>query len=137
MITIQNQQDSSSLRDRDWHNGLTKILTMCFDSLKVYGKTYEQMGSLTKMFKMMLRPYNMEEIEGAFVRHLTVSNEMPTPKDIIAIIDPSTQPKKWSHDAFRDIKRRIRENQFVPDDEIKYCDDYIKAQLNEGENENR
>jgi hypothetical protein len=128
-INLQNHQDSNGLNQEDWHNKVDAILALCFDTLKTYGKTYDQMDSISSLFKMVLKKYSYQQIESAFVKYLTIKTEMPTPADIVAIIDPATQPKKWSATAFIDIKKRSREGQYITPEQRKYCEDYIKAQI--------
>lgn len=54
---------------------------------------------------------------------------MPTPAEIIRIIEPPMEPRKWCGATFIDIKRRKRENQFITNAENKYCDDFITARI--------
>ena len=54
---------------------------------------------------------------------------MPTPADIVKIIEPPKPVQKWCGATFIDIKRRTRENQFITDEEKKYCNDFIAAKV--------
>ena len=128
-VEEKRQQDRGGESAEAWEVKLDAILSMCFDTFKAYGKTYDQMDNISRAFKLVLMPYSTKQIQDAFAKHLSTGDEMPTPKDIVAIIDPSTQPRKWSATAFMDIKRRQREGQFISKEEADYCENYIKAQL--------
>lgn len=79
--------------------------------------------------QMKLSKYAYEDVRAAFDKLLDTATQVPTPAEVIAIIDPSTQPKKWSATAFIDIKKRSREGQYITPEQRKYCEDYIKAQI--------
>ena len=54
---------------------------------------------------------------------------MPTPADIIKIIEPPILEKKWCKVTFLEIKKRKRENAFVSLAEDKYIEDFVRAQV--------
>lgn len=65
---------------------------MFFDTLKVYGKTPDQMESVTKMFRFVLADYTYEQIRGALAYYAKHYTEMPTPADIATIIERGDKP---------------------------------------------
>lgn len=106
------------------------MLTDCFDTMKLYGKEPEQLGALCRVFKRVLGEYPWYLIECGFEDYLKRNDEMPTPADIVNLIDPPLVKKKFSPVAFLDIKRRSREGQFITNAEKQYCEDFIDASVN-------
>lgn len=102
---------------------------MCFDTLNVYGKEPEQLGNITKLFQLILGRFQISQVEFAFAKYLETHSVMPTPADIVKIIEPPVEPRKWCGATFIDIKRRWRENQFITDAEMKYCHDFTEARI--------
>lgn len=105
------------------------LITVCFDTLKTYGKTFEQLDSIIKLFELVLKEYDIKTIEEAFLRYVQSESEMPTPHDIIKIIDPSKNRLKWDSEVFKEIKRKMRDDCYVSEDEIKYCNNYMNHVL--------
>ena len=66
---------------------MAAILEQCFDTLKTYGREPESLGNMHKAFLLALEDYKNEDIHGAFIEYLKTSNEIPTPSDIIQIIE--------------------------------------------------
>ena len=113
----------------DGKKKLTRLVAACYEALNVFGKSPEQLESITMIMQMTLAKYDYEIIRKAFEIHLTQSSIMPTPADIIKIISPPIPAKKWCASSFIDIKRRWREGQFIMDEEKKYCSDFVAAQI--------
>lgn len=118
------------MKGKDWHEKLKILITICFDSLKTYGKTFEQLDSIVKLFEFALSSYEMERIEKAFLRHVERSADMPTPSDIIKLLDPSKNPRKLDSSVFAEIKRKMKEgNVYVSEQEKAYVEQYLKIEL--------
>lgn len=79
--------------------------------------------------QMTLGRFEYEIVRDAFSQYLQTGSTMPTPADIIKIIEPPVQERKWCATTFIDIKRRMRENQFIMDSERQYCNDFIAARI--------
>jgi hypothetical protein len=85
---------------------LTDILGQCFNVLKTYGREPESLADMNKMFQMALENYPHHRIKEAFLEHVKSSNEMPTPADIIAIIDSrSVSPQRYEHSTPEEYER--------------------------------
>jgi hypothetical protein len=95
----------------------------CFDTLKTYGKTPEQLETISEMFVTVLSKYPMERIKPAFLQWIERNSEMPTPADIINLIDPPPPPP-WKPDwaYYVAIKESIKRGNFVSSfsDEYEY-----------------
>lgn len=65
---------------------------MFYDTLKIYGKSPEQMENVTKMFSFVLADYSYDKIQGALVYYAKHYNEMPAPADIATIIERGHKP---------------------------------------------
>jgi hypothetical protein len=56
--------------------------------LETYGKTPAQLENLSGLFVVALGGYTYETVKAAFMIHIRRSSKLPTPADIINIIDP-------------------------------------------------
>lgn len=102
-----------------------------------FGKNEADLETLVDGFCWILGDYDTSLVFNGFREYLSNNNNIPTPADIIQIINPRPKPKpkrNWSSTAFIDIKRRSREGQFITDAEKQYCEDFIAAQISEPEN---
>lgn len=113
--------------DAEGQKNLVVLIVDCFDTLRVYGKEPEQLQSAIKLFKRVLGKYSWDAINAAFDVYLERNAQMPTPADIVNIIDP---PQRWCSETYRQIKERLREGRaFVSDEERNYCHNYEKAHI--------
>lgn len=79
---------------------------------------------------MTLGRFDYEIVRAAFSVYLQSGSDMPKPADIIKIIEPPIEAKKWCKVTFLDIKRKKRENEFTTNEEDQYCRDFVDAQVN-------
>lgn len=86
---------------------LAILLTQCYDALKVYGKEPEQLDNLIKMFILVLGDYIYSDIKNAFKVYLKTNTSMPTPADIVNIIEPPPPKIDWA--LYIEFKKRLRE----------------------------
>lgn len=86
---------------------LLKFVKVCFDTLDTYGKTPQQLGIASEVFVRMLSKYDMEKVREAFYSYMERNAKMPTPSDIINIIDPPPWKPDWSYyHALKEMKKR-------------------------------
>lgn len=67
-----------------------ELATMIYDTantMKLYGKQPEAMGSYTRVFITSLEDYDIMEVRNAFKHYWKVGTGMPEPRDIINIIE--------------------------------------------------
>ena len=60
--------------------------------LRKYGEAADVTADRDAGFQMVLGGYSLESVREAFVRYLKTNREIPTPSDIVAIIDPWSKP---------------------------------------------
>lgn len=65
---------------------LTRLVTACYHSLNVYGKTPEQLESVIMLMQMTLKHHPYGIIRRAFENYIQGNSAMPTPHDILAKI---------------------------------------------------
>ncbi len=77
--------------------------------LDTFGRKPDQLKEISKMFVEMLRGYPLEKIKSGFHQHMKRSSRMPTPADIINLIDPPPPPP-WKPDwaYYVSIKESIK-----------------------------
>lgn len=106
---------------------LTRLVTTCYEALNVYGKTPEQLEAIIALFQMDLEDYEYSVVRQAFKIYRKTNSTMPTPADIIKIIEPPKQERKWCGATYIQLCKRKRENQFMLDRELAYIADFEKA----------
>lgn len=85
--------------------------------------------NLQKSFILVLGKFPIGEIEQAFALYMATHTAMPKPADIMKIIRPPIEARKWCTTTFIDIKRRSREGQFITAKEREYCSDFVLAKI--------
>lgn len=119
--------DTSKQNRRD----LGGFVRQCFDALNTYGKTPDQLANATLMFVNILKDYPMDKVISAFGSWMRRSSTMPTPADIVNIIDPPPPKPDWA--AYVAIRQKIRDGYtFVMDEErayLRYCERYSMDNL--------
>ena len=67
---------------------LATMLGTFLQIMKGYGKNEQNLDAMISAFEWALADYPHDDIKAAMGQWLRTSNEVPTPADIIAIIDP-------------------------------------------------
>ena len=111
------------------------LLLICFDTLDTFGKEPEQLKNLEGAFQLVLGRFNIDDVEAAFRIYMEKYTVMPKPADIVKIIEPPVEPRKWCKVTFLEIKRKKRENVFTTLEEDQYCIDFVDAQVSAPEDE--
>lgn len=96
---------------------------------KQYGKTEAELEILVEGFVWILGEYDCQVVFEAMKTYVSRKGDIPVPADIMNIINPAPEPKKWCSTTFFDIKRRAREGQFITREEDKYCSDFVQAKV--------
>jgi hypothetical protein len=97
------------------------LVFQCFQSLRTYGKEPEQLGAVNGMFQMVLAEYPYDKIKGAFSYFLRHNNEMPTPADIVNIIERGGKPP-LERSVYVSIQKKPKDER--SSDEWAYCREY-------------
>ena len=71
---------------------LGTMLEQCYDILNIYGKQPEQLTNINLAFQMVLAPYKEIDIRKAFHIWLKRYDRMPTPSDIVRLIERKGKP---------------------------------------------
>jgi hypothetical protein len=91
-LTDQKPQALTLKESPEAKKQLAVALSMFYDTLKIYGKTPDQMESVTRMFNFVLADYSYEQIQTALAYYAKHNNEMPAPADIATIIERGGKP---------------------------------------------
>jgi hypothetical protein len=73
--------------DRQGREDITEFMIVCFDSLDTYGKNRQQLKNAIKLFLITLADYPAILIRKAFEKWVRTESKMPTPKDIISLME--------------------------------------------------
>lgn len=120
--------------DIDGKKKLTRLVTACYEAMNVYGKSPEQLEAIIMLMQMTLRKFSYDDVRKAFEVYLNQSAVMPTPADIVKIIEPSKEKRKWCATTFIDLRRQQREGQFMSKEEKKYMHEFVAAKIEDPDN---
>jgi hypothetical protein len=68
-------------------NELTRLLEQTYSCQKTYADKAEMMEYRDGMFQIILAEYAFFEIKSAFLQHVRQSPDLPTPSDIVKLIE--------------------------------------------------
>lgn len=83
-LTTQLHKPSENLKTTDL---IAQLVRQSYDMFQTYGRTPEQLTSLTKGFCQVLIKYEQQKIRSAFKIWLEDNTTMPTPADIRKVIN--------------------------------------------------
>lgn len=95
--------------------------------LKKYGEAADATAMRDNGFQLILGEYPIEKVEKAFFQYLKTNSEIPTPADIVKIIDPSTQP--LSPVFYMALKQKIQDGAYIMPEEKRYMQRFEDAEL--------
>lgn len=114
-------------RDREGQEELTLLLSQTFASQKTYGDKAEMMGYRDSMFQLILAEYPIEAIRAAFIEHIRRKPDLPTPSDIVNLIDP---PKpELSSAMYVKLRQQSQEGAYLTGDERAFLRAYEAQEL--------
>src|SRR5574343_570256 len=121
---LQKQQKNSALSNQETLQ-LLSFLDTSFAVLDTYGRKPDQLTEISKLFVVMLKGYPLEKIKEGFMQHMKRSSRMPTPADIINLIDPPPPPP-WKPDwaFYVAIKESVKRGNFLSSYSPEYA--YMK-----------
>lgn len=97
---------------------------------KQYGKTAAELETLVEGFCWALEGYEIDEILNAMRQYVARKNDIPTPSDILNIIDPPPAPvQPLSGAVYIEIKKRMRSDVYVTIAEREYCQSYENQEM--------
>lgn len=116
--------------DPDGRRLVASTVEEFYNSMNNYGKTPDQLISIQKLFLWALGGFDVKTVLNAFGKYLYRGTTMPTPADIIAIIDPPAPPKeRLSGAVYVSLKKQIVDNIFITPKEREYMAAYEKQEL--------
>ncbi|TGE04646.1 hypothetical protein [Hymenobacter fodinae] len=96
--------------------------------LRKYGEAADVTAVRDAGFQWMLGEYNIDQVRNAFRQYLKTGKEIPTPADIVEILDPSVKPMCGR--VYQRLVERSREGPFALTlAEQDYMDRYEQQQI--------
>ncbi|MBO0358613.1 hypothetical protein J0X19_11710 [Hymenobacter sp. BT186] len=96
--------------------------------LKKYGEAADITAIRDAGFQWMLEDYDIDQVTTAFRQYLKTGREIPTPTDIIEILDPSVRPMCGR--MYQRLVERSKEGPFaLTRAEHEYIDRYEARQI--------
>lgn len=115
---------------------IADMVNICYNALDTYGKTPEQMQSTVKLFCLVLEGQELPKVRSAFREWVTRNSKLPTPADIMNIIDPPKQEWKPDWPMYVAIKRKIaNDGYYVYGEErdfLRRCERFALDRAKEG-----
>lgn len=79
---------------------LAEVIGRVFDLQKQFGKTTGQLENIVAGFCWALAKYPVQEVMRGFGEYIQRHSDMPTPANIVAIIDPDPPKKEWDKSVY-------------------------------------
>jgi hypothetical protein len=87
------QNGKPKIRENPIHQDqLSRLLQQTYALLKKFGEAADVAEMRDAGFQLVLGEYSIDDVIQAFMTYLKTNKEIPTPSDIVAIIDPSVKP---------------------------------------------
>lgn len=116
------------IQDNPTHqNQLSDLLNQTYALLKKYGEAADTTEMRDAGFQMMLGDYDIETVTKAFRTYLKTNKEIPTPADIIEIIDPSVKPLDRAF--YSELLKRRAKGEYLTSTEWAYVHRYEDEEL--------
>lgn len=114
--------------DPDGQDQLTRLLYQTYASQATFGDKAQMMEYRDQMFQLVLAEYSIAQIQAAFLEHIRMSRELPTPHCIAKRIDPSLEP--LSAAMYVRISEKIKSGtSWVSDEERAYMRQFEAQEL--------
>lgn len=107
------------------------MVRQCFDVLDTYGKSPEQLANIIKSFLNTLAEYPFDKIKKAFTDYLKRNSKMPTPADIVRLVDP--QPEPLSKSVYIGLQDERKRGEYLTPKERQYIKDYESQEMKKSE----
>lgn len=104
--------------DPEGQDQLTLLLSQAYASQNTYGDKAAMMEYRDQMFQQVLVPYPISLVREAFIEHIRCKANLPTPADIVNLIEPPEPTPDWA--AYVGILARLKEGGYVSDDQKEY-----------------
>lgn len=88
---------------------LAEVIGRVFDLQKQFGKNTGQLENIVAGFCWALAKYQVEEVIRGFGEYIQRHSDMPTPADIVAIIDPKPPEKVWDKSVYYKLQQIYKE----------------------------
>jgi len=115
----------------DAQNELTALLTHTYIIQKKYGEQADHVKVRDDNFQRKLGRFCFDDVEQAFEAYTNHKNDIPSPADIINILEPT--PPIFREAMFIGIKQKSKSGSYVSSDEWKYCSHYEQQELDKME----
>ena len=112
----------------DDHAKIAEVLALLFDGQKQFGKNSEQLESMIKLFRWVMKDYPIEKIMFGLAEYVRRNSDIPTPSDIIKIIDPPIEQWKPDKSYYIKLQEILKISNFsayaLSDEERDYVNKY-------------
>lgn len=96
--------------------------------LKKYGEAADSTQMREAGFQWVLEDYTIDQVTAAFKTYLKTGKEIPTPADIVEILDPTVKP--LCPRMYQALVNRSKKGQFeLTRQEWRYIEQYENQQL--------
>lgn len=105
---------------------LATLIVQCFAALKVFGKEPEHIRDTIALFQRVLAPYSLRQVSAAFDEYVSRNSDMPSPADIVNIIDPPN--KELSAAVYVSLQKKAYSGDYLDREERAYCEAFRRQE---------
>lgn len=106
---------------------LTRLLYQTFASQKTYGDKAQMMEYRDGMFQLILEDYPYRVIRAAFIEHVKRKPDLPSPSDIVNLIDP--EPEPLSAALYVSLQKKSCSGEYLLSDERAFCEAFRRQEM--------
>lgn len=107
-------------------NQLTILLSQVYAAQATYGDKAQMMEMKDQIFQMVLGRFPFSRIKAAFLKFLETERDLPTPSDIVKIMEPP--PEKLSESMYINLKKKASEG-WIGDSERQFINEFERRQF--------
>ena len=116
----------------DEKHHFAKSFEKIFKIVNSFGKKPEDFEDGIDLFVKVVSQYDFKSIMKALERWIKENSTLPTPADLIALVEPLKEEKKFCKSTFIELCRQRREDLYLTKDERQYIEDFIAEAVKEG-----
>lgn len=106
---------------------LTLLLSQAYAAQATYGDKAQMMEWRDAMFQLILGRFPFRQVKGAFVKFLERNRDLPTPSDIVNIIEPPQQ--QLSAAMYVSLRKRAADGEWLLSDDRAYIEAFEAQEM--------
>lgn len=106
------------------------MLKQCWNTQKRFGQEESSFIDWESVFQQTLGEYSCKDVESAMLQHIKSSREIPTPADIILIIEKKTpEDRRRNKIKYDRIMRESRDGKHIYSSDLNWLNKYENGDI--------